>query len=278
MSRVKRLNLFTKSSHSFSEEDRATNGLLFLLDYFRGKLLSDFFTLTGIDFEITDKSNVEIRDQVSYGKENRIDGEIKVDTDVCIAVETKIFRNNFVDSDQLARYFEHLKSIGAKSVALVALSPDYEMPPEVNLIKGQSENLKVVWISWEEIRELLLDFRNENLSVPLIRFLVDQYTDYLKVISVVDSDEDAELNTDYKTQMKAILGNDTVEKVLLHIFHFGESHATKISRDWEITLNMAQGQLKRLHEGGILKRRRVARACCFHLTKTHHLQIPLFGW
>ena len=37
--------------------------------------------------------------------------------------------------------------------------------------------------------------------------------------------------------LEGIFGNKTAEKVLLHIFHYGESHASAIANDFKMTLN-----------------------------------------
>ena len=36
--------------------------------------------------------------------------------------------------------------------------------------------------------------------------------------------------------LEGIFGNKTAEKVLLHIFHYGESHASAIAQDFEIVV------------------------------------------
>lgn len=52
--------------------------------------------------------------------------------------------------------------------------------------------------------------------------------------------------------LEPILGNSTVEKVLLFISVYGEGYATRMSNIFYIPLNGIQQQLKRLEEGGVL--------------------------
>ena len=40
-----------------------------------------------------------------------------------------------------------------------------------------------------------------------------------------------------KNMLEGIFGNKTAEKVLLHIFHYGESHASGIAKDFNAALN-----------------------------------------
>lgn len=52
--------------------------------------------------------------------------------------------------------------------------------------------------------------------------------------------------------LEPILGNSTVEKILLFISVYGEGYATRMSNIFRIPLNGIQQQLKRLEEGGVL--------------------------
>lgn len=42
---------------------------------------------------------------------------------------------------------------------------------------------------------------------------------------------------DNKSMLERIFGNKTAEKVLLHIFHYGESHASAIAQEFKMVLN-----------------------------------------
>lgn len=52
--------------------------------------------------------------------------------------------------------------------------------------------------------------------------------------------------------LEGIFGNKTAEKVLLHIFHYGESHASGIAQDFEVSLTPVIKQLDRFELAGIL--------------------------
>ena len=52
--------------------------------------------------------------------------------------------------------------------------------------------------------------------------------------------------------LEAIFGNKTAEKVLLHIFHYGESHASAIAQDFDMALNPILQQLNRFELSGVL--------------------------
>ena len=52
--------------------------------------------------------------------------------------------------------------------------------------------------------------------------------------------------------LEGLFSNKTTEKVLLHIYHYGESHASAISKDFDTSLNPIINQLNRLEENGIL--------------------------
>ena len=52
--------------------------------------------------------------------------------------------------------------------------------------------------------------------------------------------------------LEPILGNSTVEKILLFISVYGEGYPTRMSNIFCIPLNGIQQQLKRLEDGGVL--------------------------
>lgn len=60
--------------------------------------------------------------------------------------------------------------------------------------------------------------------------------------------------------LEGIFGNKTAEKVLLHIFHYGESHGSAIARDFGIALSPVIQQLNRFEGSGILVSKEVGRA------------------
>ena len=52
--------------------------------------------------------------------------------------------------------------------------------------------------------------------------------------------------------MEAILGNATVEKVLLYLHRYGKGYAREIAQCFGLALNGVQQQLKRLETGGVI--------------------------
>ena len=52
--------------------------------------------------------------------------------------------------------------------------------------------------------------------------------------------------------LELIFGNKTAEKVLLHIFHYGEVHASAIAHDYQMAVNPILGQLDRFEKANVL--------------------------
>ncbi len=65
---------------------------------------------------------------------------------------------------------------------------------------------------------------------------------------------------DNKSMLEGIFGNKTAEKVLLHIFHYGESHGSAIAQDFGIALNPVIQQLNRFEASGVLVSKESGRA------------------
>ncbi|GGX43740.1 ArsR family transcriptional regulator [Saccharospirillum salsuginis] len=63
--------------------------------------------------------------------------------------------------------------------------------------------------------------------------------------------------------LEAVLGNRTAAQVLLFITVYGEGHALRIAKTYDIGLNMTQRQLKRLEGNGVLVSRLVGNARLF---------------
>jgi hypothetical protein len=59
--------------------------------------------------------------------------------------------------------------------------------------------------------------------------------------------------------LEDIFGNRTAERVLLHVFHYGEIHASAIANDYGSALNPIKGQLDRFERAGILVSKEVGR-------------------
>jgi hypothetical protein len=60
--------------------------------------------------------------------------------------------------------------------------------------------------------------------------------------------------------LEGIFGNKTAEKVLLHIYHYGEIHASAIAQDYQVALNPVKGQLDRFERAGVLVSKEIGRA------------------
>lgn len=63
--------------------------------------------------------------------------------------------------------------------------------------------------------------------------------------------------------LEAVLGNRTATLVLLFIEAYGEGHALRIAKTYDLGLNMTQRQLKRLEGNGVLVSRVVGNARLF---------------
>ena len=60
--------------------------------------------------------------------------------------------------------------------------------------------------------------------------------------------------------LHGILGNISAERVLLHLFHYGEIHASAIAADYEMALTPVRRQLERLERVGLLVAKQVGRS------------------
>ncbi len=60
--------------------------------------------------------------------------------------------------------------------------------------------------------------------------------------------------------LEGLFGNKTAEKILLHIFHYGESHGSAIAQDFGVSLNAVIQQLNRFENAGILVSKVVGRS------------------
>ena len=86
--------------------------------------------------------------------------------------------------------------------------------------------------------------------------------------------------------LELILGNKTAERVLLHIYHYGEIHASAISSDYKIALTPILNQLNRFEMAGILISKEIGKArlysvapkvfiTAFSLTGENQNEIPI---
>ena len=63
--------------------------------------------------------------------------------------------------------------------------------------------------------------------------------------------------------LEGIFGNKTAEKVLLHVFHFGEIYPSAIAQDYGLALDPVKRQLERFERVGVLVAKQVGRARVF---------------
>lgn len=60
--------------------------------------------------------------------------------------------------------------------------------------------------------------------------------------------------------LEKIFGNKSAAKILLHIYHYGETYPSAIAKDYNIALNPIKQQLKRFEDAGVLISRQVGRS------------------
>ena len=78
---------------------------------------------------------------------------------------------------------------------------------------------------------------------------------------------------DSQSMLEGIFGNRTAERVLLHIFHYGEAHASAIAKDCGIALSPVKGQLDRFERAGILVSKEMGRTRVY----SYNPKSPLAG-
>jgi hypothetical protein len=89
---------------------------------------------------------------------------------------------------------------------------------------------------------------------------------------MVDIDQILE---DDKLMLEGIFGNKTAEKVLLHVFHYGESHASGIAKDFKMSLNPIIQQLNRFEQAGVLVSKEVGRSRVYSFNPKSPLSKPV---
>jgi predicted transcriptional regulator len=75
--------------------------------------------------------------------------------------------------------------------------------------------------------------------------------------------------------LEGIFGNKNAEKVLLHIFHYGESHASGIAKDFKTSLTPIIQQLNRLESAGILTSKETGRSRIYSFNPKSPLTRPI---
>lgn len=63
--------------------------------------------------------------------------------------------------------------------------------------------------------------------------------------------------------LQGIVGNATAEKVLLHLFHYGEIHASAIASDYGMAVSQVLRQLERFEQAGLVVAKQAGRSRVF---------------
>lgn len=77
------------------------------------------------------------------------------------------------------------------------------------------------------------------------------------------------------TMIEGIFGNKTAEKVLLHIYHYGESHGSAIASDFQMSLTATIQQLNRFELAGVLISREIGRSRLYSFNAKSPLMKPV---
>ena len=75
--------------------------------------------------------------------------------------------------------------------------------------------------------------------------------------------------------LEAIFGNKTAEKVLLHIYHYGEIHARAIAEDYGAAVNPIRNQIEKFENAGILVGKTVGRTRLYSFNPKSALIKPI---
>ncbi|MGE4170647.1 MAG: ArsR family transcriptional regulator [Candidatus Margulisiibacteriota bacterium] len=75
--------------------------------------------------------------------------------------------------------------------------------------------------------------------------------------------------------LEHLFGNKTAERVLLHIFHYGETYAREIALDLSIPATPVLYQLIRFERSGVLISRQVGKAKVFRFNDDNPLTQPV---
>lgn len=76
-------------------------------------------------------------------------------------------------------------------------------------------------------------------------------------------------------QLEALFGNRTTERVLLHLFHYGEIYARAVANDYNSSVTPFVRQLNRLEDAGILISRTAGRTRLYQFNPKSALTTPL---
>lgn len=65
--------------------------------------------------------------------------------------------------------------------------------------------------------------------------------------------------------LTTIFGNQTAERIFLHLYHYGEIHARAIANDYEVSVTPIQNQLQKFEDASILVSKSVGRTRVYSL-------------
>jgi len=256
------INIFLKTTYLQSEEDRAINALFAVMQHAHDGLAG--YLLTRLGIVLPTASPLLIREHVYYDSHSIVDGEIACGSAFVVALEAKIYKNQFDSDEQVSKYFRLLLEKDARKRLLVLVSTDDEQPTIVAEISGQTPDSSVHWIHWSGLCGWIRDYQQTVCRHPVDQFLVSQLLTYLRSLGLVPASGGRTANQRVRSQLKDILGNATAEKVLLHVFHFQGAHAAKIARDHNMNLSPVQRQLARLERSGLLRKERHGRTVVYY--------------
>jgi len=75
--------------------------------------------------------------------------------------------------------------------------------------------------------------------------------------------------------LEAILGNQTAEKVLLSLFHYGQSYVRAIAQDFGVSETPVRAQLERLEKSGVIHSQLVGRTRVYSFNAKSPYSKPL---
>lgn len=75
--------------------------------------------------------------------------------------------------------------------------------------------------------------------------------------------------------LEGIFGNESAEKVLLHIYHYGGIHASAIANDYGVALTPIKNQLERFEESGVLVAKQIGRARVYSFNQKSPFSKPV---
>jgi hypothetical protein len=75
--------------------------------------------------------------------------------------------------------------------------------------------------------------------------------------------------------LEGIFGNENAEKALLHIYHYGEIHASAIAKDYGVALTPIKNQLERFENAGILVAKQIGKARVYSFNQKSPFSSPV---